>query len=46
MCDRRSANGDRRWAVAENVDNLGDKFGGAQISRDQDIDQSEGVDGD
>ena len=45
MCDRRSAIGDRRSAVAENVDNLRDKFGGAQDTREEEIDQSEGFDG-
>ena len=42
----RSLIGDRRSAVAENVDNLRDKFGGAQDTREEEIDQSEGFDGD
>ena len=45
MCDHRSAIGHRRSAVAENVDNLRDKFGGAQDTREEEIDQSEGFDG-
>ena len=42
---RQCAIDDRRSAVAENVDNLRDKFGGAQDTREEDIDQSEGFDG-
>ena len=45
MCDRRSANCDRRSAVAENVDILRDKFGGAQDTREDEIDQTKGFDG-
>ena len=40
-----SSIGDRHSTTAENV-NLGDKFGSAQNTREQEIDQSEGFDGD
>ena len=46
IVDRRLTNGDRRCAIAENVDNLGDRFGGTHISREEGIDRSEGFDGD
>ena len=46
MCDCRSTIGDRRSAIADNVDHLGDRFGGTQISREEGIDRSEGFDGD
>ena len=44
----RSSIGDWRLrsAVVENVDNLRDKFGGAQNTRGEEIDQSEGFGGD
>ena len=43
---RRSTIGDRRSAIAENVDNMGDRFGGTQISREEGVDRSDGFDGD
>ena len=42
---RQCAMVDRRSTVAENVDILRDKFGGAQDTREKEIDQSEGFDG-
>ena len=43
IVDRRSAIDGS--AVAENVDKLRDKFGGAQDTREEEVDQSEGFDG-